>query len=143
MLVSPAVLVVSLAGPLAVGMAGYSPPSRRAHFILTGGRALDESREVCNTSYKRGDQMPKRKKSLTATKALLQAISESGLAFIELERRSGVKRQSIMKFVAGEQSLRLDLADRLMQVLGITVVMGPIPPVRKTRKARSPRQEKA
>lgn len=87
--------------------------------------------------------MPRTKKNLTATEALLQAISKSGLAFIELERRSGVKRQSIMKFVACEQSLRLDLADRLMQVLGITVVMGPIPPVRKTRKARSPRQEKA
>jgi len=87
--------------------------------------------------------MPRPKKNLTATEALLQVIPESGLAFIELERRSGVKRQSIMKFVAGEQSLRLDLADKLMRVLGITVVMGPIPPGRTTRKARSPKRNKA
>jgi transcriptional regulator with XRE-family HTH domain len=87
--------------------------------------------------------MPKRKKNLTATDALRQAIAESGLAFIELERRSGVKRQSIMKFAAGEQSLRLDLADRLMAVLGVRVERGPIPTVRKTRKPRPTKRNKA
>jgi len=87
--------------------------------------------------------MPARTKRLTATQALLQAISESGLAFIELERRAGVKRQSIMRFVAGEQSLRLDCADRLMAVLGIRVEVGPLPPLRKPRKARSPKRNKA
>lgn len=30
-----------------------------------------------------------------------------------VERATGVKRQSMMKFLRGEQSLRLDLADRL------------------------------
>ncbi len=80
--------------------------------------------------------MAKRKKSLTATEALLQAISESGLAFIELERRSGVKRQSIMRFVAGEQSLRLDCADKLMVALGIRVEVGPMPAASVPRKPR-------
>ncbi len=80
--------------------------------------------------------MAKRKKNLTATEALLQAISESGLPFIELERRSGVKRQSIMRFVAGEQSLRLDCADKLMASLGIQVRVGPMPAASASRKPR-------
>jgi plasmid maintenance system antidote protein VapI len=87
--------------------------------------------------------MSKQKKSLTATEALMQAIAESGLAFIELERRSGVKRQSIMKFVAGEQSLRLDCADKLMAVLGIRVELGAIPSGRKPREPRPPKRNKA
>lgn len=59
---------------------------------------------------------PKRRTRLTAsaTDVLRQAIAESGLSFIELERRTGVIRQSLMKFARGEQSLRLDMADRLI-----------------------------
>jgi plasmid maintenance system antidote protein VapI len=49
----------------------------------------------------------------TMTGALQTAIARSRLSFKALERETGVKRQSIMKFVAGEQSLRLDLADKL------------------------------
>jgi plasmid maintenance system antidote protein VapI len=47
------------------------------------------------------------------TDALRHAIRESGLSFQALEKETGVLRQSLMKFVRGEQSLRLDLADRL------------------------------
>lgn len=36
-----------------------------------------------------------------------------------VERTTGVKRQSMMKFIRGEQSLRLDLADRLAEHFGI------------------------
>lgn len=36
-----------------------------------------------------------------------------------VERATGVKRQSMMKFLRGEQSLRLDLADRLAFHFGI------------------------
>ena len=66
---------------------------------------------------------PKRKKraATSVTDALLQAIAESGLSFRELERQSGVKRQSMMKFVRGEQSLRLDMADKLCECLGLQV----------------------
>ena len=35
------------------------------------------------------------------------------MAFRELERETGVVRQSLMKFMAGESSLRLDVADQL------------------------------
>lgn len=67
---------------------------------------------------------PKRKTEPTnsATSALRQAIAESGLSFIELERRTGVKRQSMMKFARGAQSLRLDMADKLLECLGLEVV---------------------
>lgn len=47
------------------------------------------------------------------TEALRQAILDSEVNFRELERETGVKRQSLMKFARGEQSLRLDMADKL------------------------------
>ena len=50
---------------------------------------------------------------------LQQALIKSGLSFHELERQTGLKRQSLMKFAKGEQSLRLDMADRLADTLGI------------------------
>ncbi len=52
-------------------------------------------------------------KSKPLTSAIKQAISASDLSFKALERASGVKRQSLMKFMVGEQSLRLDMADKL------------------------------
>ena len=53
------------------------------------------------------------------TKLLRQAIAQSDVSFKGLERASGVKRQSLMKFARGEQSLRLDMADRLAAYFGI------------------------
>ena len=44
---------------------------------------------------------------------LRRAIVESGAAYSALERTTGVKRASIMRFVRGTTSLRLDMADRL------------------------------
>jgi transcriptional regulator with XRE-family HTH domain len=82
----------------------------------------------------------KRKTRLTATEAIRQGISESGLNFLQLERQTGVLRQSLMKFARGEQSLRLDVADELMAFFGITVAMPPQP---QTRKPRSPKRNKA
>ena len=38
-----------------------------------------------------------------------------------VERATGVKRQSMMKFVRGEQSLRLDMADRLARHFAIEI----------------------
>jgi plasmid maintenance system antidote protein VapI len=40
-------------------------------------------------------------------------IVESGLSYTSLEKATGVKRASIMRFVEGRQSLHLDNADRL------------------------------
>ncbi len=81
--------------------------------------------------------MATKQKRLTATEALRQAIAESGMNFLQLEKHTGVLRQSLMKFVRGEQSLRLDVADKLMEALGVRVELGPIRTSGTSRKPRS------
>ena len=44
---------------------------------------------------------------------LRQTIAESGVSYSGLQKKTGVTRASIMRFVRGDQSLRLDMADRL------------------------------
>ena len=58
--------------------------------------------------------MRKREKQTrpTMTELLRQALGEAG-SLRAVERATGVKRQSLMKFVRGAQSLRLDKADVL------------------------------
>ena len=47
------------------------------------------------------------------TDALKQAIENSGLSIKALERETGVSRQSMMHFMRGTRTLRLDIADKL------------------------------
>jgi plasmid maintenance system antidote protein VapI len=61
--------------------------------------------------------MAKEDSSLTG--ALRRAVVDSGLSFKLLEKETAVLRQSLMKFVRGEQSLRLDMADRLAAYFGL------------------------
>ena len=68
----------------------------------------------------------------TMTEALRQEILNSGMSFKAIERETGVLRQSLMPFARGEQSLRLDMADRLAVYFGIEMVK-----VRGTKKGRS------
>jgi len=56
------------------------------------------------------------------TEMLRTAIRESEMSFMEMERRSGVLRQTIMKFVDGEQSIRLESADKLARMFSIKVI---------------------
>jgi plasmid maintenance system antidote protein VapI len=44
---------------------------------------------------------------------LRRTIAESGLSYNALQKGTGVTRASITRFVRGDQSLRLDMADRL------------------------------
>jgi len=44
---------------------------------------------------------------------LRKTIAESGVPLLVLERETGVARASILRFVRGEQMLRLDKADAL------------------------------
>ena len=60
--------------------------------------------------------MPNR---LPITDVLKQAIEDSGLPFIELERQTGVLRQSLMKFARGETTIHLDSADKLAEFFGL------------------------
>jgi len=66
--------------------------------------------------------MTKKRKTQTMTAALKHSISNSGVSLREIERVTGVKRQSIMKFIRDEQSIRLDLADRLAEYFELEVV---------------------
>lgn len=50
---------------------------------------------------------------------LREAIPESGKTFSEIERATGVKRGSLLRFLRGETSLRLDKADALAEYFGI------------------------
>jgi plasmid maintenance system antidote protein VapI len=50
---------------------------------------------------------------------LRQAILECQMSFKMLEKETGVLRQSLMKFVRCEQSLRLDMADKLATYFGL------------------------
>ena len=63
----------------------------------------------------------KRKTYDTMTEAIREAIADSELSFKALERETGVLRQSLMKFAVGEQTIRLDAADKLADYFGITI----------------------
>jgi plasmid maintenance system antidote protein VapI len=65
--------------------------------------------------------MPRRNER-TLTAGLRQAILQSGESFKALEAWTGVKRQSLMKFARGEQSLRLDMADKLAEHFGMMLM---------------------
>ena len=55
------------------------------------------------------------------TNAIREAIAESELSFKAIERETGVLRQSLMKFAASEQTLRLDAADKLADFFNIEI----------------------
>ena len=63
----------------------------------------------------------KQKSYETMTNAIREAIAESELSFKAIERETGVLRQSLMKFAAGEQTLRLDAADKLADFFNIEI----------------------
>lgn len=60
-------------------------------------------------------------KQTTMTDVLRKALNDAvndGSSFREIERATGIVRQSLMPFARGEQSLRLDKADLLATYLG-------------------------
>ncbi len=61
--------------------------------------------------------MPKISNSLTNT--LRKVFKASGYSFRYVETQTGIKRQSLMKFMKEEQSLRLDKADLLADFFGL------------------------
>ena len=62
--------------------------------------------------------MARRKRPKTMTELLRAALAKVE-SLSALERATGLKRQSMAKFLAGKQSLRLDCADRLAAHFGI------------------------
>lgn len=47
------------------------------------------------------------------TDGIRQAIISSGKPLLQLANETGVQRASLSRFVSGERSLRLDMADKL------------------------------
>ncbi len=79
---------------------------------------------VCSICYmgKRKTAKPtKAKPAGVISGPLWQAIVDSDLPLLRLEQATGVRRQSIMKFLSGERSLRLDIADKLAAYLRLMI----------------------
>ena len=55
---------------------------------------------------------------VTITEILRQAIVDSGLPLQQVAERAGVERASLSRFVRGQRTLRLDMADRLAAYFG-------------------------
>jgi plasmid maintenance system antidote protein VapI len=53
---------------------------------------------------------------------LRRAIVISKTPYLTLEQRTGVSRASIMRFVNGERTLRLDMADKLARFFELELV---------------------
>lgn len=83
---------------------------------------------------------------LSLTDLLRQRIIESGLPYIELERRTGVIRQVLMAFSKGEQrGIRLEAVEKLMAYFGLEVVevtKRPTPKRRASAKQPAKRSKK-
>jgi plasmid maintenance system antidote protein VapI len=52
-------------------------------------------------------------------RTIVEAVAGERTNYKALERETGVTRASIMRFVRGSQSLRLDMADRLAAHFGL------------------------
>jgi len=55
----------------------------------------------------------------TMSDTLKRAIAESGQSLIGIQRETGVNRISLIRFMRGETSLRLDVADKLATYFGL------------------------
>ena len=53
------------------------------------------------------------KEEPSITDVLRRAILESEIPYLTLEQKTGVTRQSLMKFARGERTIHLDAADKL------------------------------
>lgn len=67
--------------------------------------------------------MPKkRNKPLSVSESLRAVLIESGLPLKRIQIETGVPRNSLRRFIAGEQSLRSDLIDKLAARFGLVLV---------------------
>ncbi|HUY93324.1 MAG TPA: helix-turn-helix domain-containing protein [Pirellulales bacterium] len=57
--------------------------------------------------------MSKNKTKAPITDLLRRTIAESGIPLLRLSHDAGVARASLIRFLRGETSLRLDVADKL------------------------------
>jgi len=55
------------------------------------------------------------------TAVLLRTIRESGQSLYSIAKATGMQKTALGRFVAGKQSLRLDIADRLAAHFGLVL----------------------
>jgi transcriptional regulator with XRE-family HTH domain len=67
----------------------------------------------------------KTKPKPTLTETLKAAIERSGASRYRIAQEAGVLQTSISRFMSGETSLRLDMADRLAAYLGLYLATNP------------------
>jgi len=110
------------------GAKGYLSPRGRARAVggrnredFTRGaeRPLDKRPDNC---YKAIMSRPKTKPPSMLTDVLRAAIEESGLTQYRIAKDTGIVPTSLMRFLRGETSLRLDKADALAVYLGLELV---------------------
>jgi plasmid maintenance system antidote protein VapI len=53
------------------------------------------------------------------SETLRKAILDTGLPLLQVAKATGVERASLSRFVRGERTLRLDMADRLATYFGL------------------------
>ena len=63
--------------------------------------------------------MKKSKTKAPLTDPLRKAIVDSGLPLLTLANETGVARASLIRFVRGETSLHLDVADKVAEYFGL------------------------
>jgi plasmid maintenance system antidote protein VapI len=55
------------------------------------------------------------------TEVLRRAIRDSGLPMIRIAEDTDIQRASLIRFARGDQSLRLDVADKLAAYFGLSL----------------------
>lgn len=55
---------------------------------------------------------------------LENACNDSGLSKAEIAQRAGITRRALHYYLSGDRKPSLEIADRLLRVLGITLVIG-------------------
>ena len=58
------------------------------------------------------------------TEVLRRAIRDSGLTMLKIAEDTGIQRASLIRFARGDQSLRLDVADKLAAYFGLSLIPG-------------------
>lgn len=74
--------------------------------------SIDIPRRLCNIYYMTGRARTSKTMTETLRKAMRDHLDGGG-TFLGLQRDTGITRQSLMLFLRGETSLRLDIADKL------------------------------
>lgn len=65
--------------------------------------------------------MPKKPSKSPLTDALKKAVTDSGLPLLQVSKGSGIAYASLVRFMSGDRSLRLDKADKLAIYFGLVL----------------------